>query len=85
MNIPVELRCYCKSTPLLAVCGRDSLTGDPFVHVKSVRNGNINAEVIAHEGMIRIRCKRCQRWHTVTIKRVSVEQVAEKLPATVSV
>lgn len=83
--IPVELRCYCKTEPLLAVCGRDQATGEPFVHIKSVRNGNINAEVIAHEGKIRIRCKRCLRWHTIEVKRISIDQKTEKLPETVQV
>lgn len=83
--IPVELRCFCTSEPLLAVCGRDAKTAEPYVHIKSVRNGNINAEVIAHEGLIRIRCKRCLRWHTITVKRVSIDQKTERLPETVQV
>jgi len=79
---PLEIRCFCDRQPILALAGRDSATGEPFVHVKAHRQGRIQAEVIITSGSARIHCRSCLRWHTVRIKRTGVEARQERLPET---
>lgn len=74
----MEVRCFCRRAPLLAVCGRDD-KGKPFIHVKSARKDRINAEVVITSGSARIHCRDCLRWHTVTIKLVGVDHKSEPL------
>lgn len=68
MRGELELRCVCSKHPLLGVCGRDALTGDPFIHVKVFKQGRVFGEMIAHSGPVRIRCRDCLHWNVVTIR-----------------
>lgn len=81
----LEVRCFCARAPLLALCGRDTKTGDPYVHVKSARKDRINAEVLVTSGSARVRCRECLRWHTIRIRRVNVEHKPEELPASLDI
>lgn len=76
----LDFRCFCARRPLLAVCGRDTLTGEPFVWMKVHKQQRIFGEMIATAGTVRIRCRECLRWHTLTIKRETVDFVEESLP-----
>lgn len=78
-----ELRCYCRRKPLLALCGRDSESGEPFVHVKVFKQDRIYAEVVATSGEVRIRCRECLRWFTVKIKTPKLSISEEDLPESV--
>ena len=80
----MEIRCFCRRAPLLAVCGRDD-KGKPFIHVKSARKDRINAEVIVTSGTAHIHCRDCLRWHKVTIKLVTVDQKPEQLPSSLRI
>lgn len=65
----IELRCYCTGKPLLARCGRDDDTGEPWVHVKSWKGDRLYVEVVILSGVVRLRCRKCLRWHRVKIVR----------------
>jgi hypothetical protein len=86
MTGPLEVRCVCKARPLLAVCGRDALTGEPFVHVKAFKSKGagqrpkLHAEVLVLSGEASIRCRACWRWHTVRIVRQKLEHDLAKPP-----
>lgn len=80
-----ELRCFCVRKPLLAICGTDTKTFQPFVHVKSMRKDNLNAEIVVTEGTVRIRCRDCYRWHTVRIIKNDLQVKQENLPETLAV
>lgn len=62
------LRCYCAGNPLLGVCGTDE-RGDPWVHVKVWKGQRLYAEVLASSGVVKLRCRKCLRWHKVKIVR----------------
>lgn len=67
------------------MAGRDEKTGTPFVHVKSWKAQRLYTEVVVTEGSVRIRCRECLRWQTVTIKRTDVDVKAEELPNSIAV
>lgn len=61
-----ELRCFCRRNPLLATYGIDS-RGKLFVHVKIWKQRRIFGEVVVEGGTVKLHCRECLRWHTVTI------------------
>lgn len=80
-----EIRCFCSRKPLLAVGGRDTRTGQGFIHVKTWKGGRLYAEVVITEGTARIRCRECLRWHSVRIVKSRLEIKQEPLPESVAV
>lgn len=62
-----ELRCFCKGEPLLATYGIDS-KGKLFLHIKIYKQSRIYGELVFEDGIARIRCRNCLRWHVVTIR-----------------
>lgn len=80
-----ELRCFCARSPLLAVYGRDTQTGHPFVHVKVWKGKRLYTEMVATGGIVRLRCRECLRWHKVNIVGASVELQVERLPVSIAV
>lgn len=76
----LEARCFCSREPLLAVCGRDAKTHEPFIHIKSWKGKKLIVEAVITSGTVRIRCRECLRWHRLTIVEVSVDAVPEPLP-----
>ena len=66
----IELRCECSRRPLLGKAGRDD-DGNPYVHVKVYKQRKIYGEIVATEGVVRLRCRECFRWSTVRIVRQS--------------
>jgi hypothetical protein len=81
----LELRCFCGRQTLLAICGRDLSSGEPFIHIKAFKAGKIITEIVVTEGKVRVHCPNCLRWHSITIKRVGVEHKPEKLPESISI
>lgn len=77
---PLEIRCFCSRTPLLAVAGRNQRTNEPYVHIKVFKQGRIFGEVVVTEGVVRLRCRECLRWHKVRIRHVGVDSKPEELP-----
>lgn len=61
-----ELRCFCNRQPLLAVYGVDE-KGKLYVHVRVFKQRRVYGEVLITEGIVKIHCRECLRWHTVTI------------------
>lgn len=80
-----QVRCFCRNKPLLAVCGRDARSSEPFVHVKTWKGGRLYAEVIITSGVARIRCRDCLRWHTIRIVKLAIDVRPEELPVTIKV
>lgn len=68
-----DLRCFCRRHPLLAVWGIDPKTRKAYVHLKVYRGQRIQAEMVAIEGSVRLRCRECLRWHTIHIRRAEVD------------
>jgi hypothetical protein len=62
------MRCFCHGEPLLAVCGVDA-HGEPWVHVRVWKGQRLYSEVIASSGVVKLRCRKCLRWHKVKIVR----------------
>lgn len=81
----LELRCFCRRKPLLAICGRDKRTGEPYVHIKTWKGQRLYTEVVITAGTARIHCRECLRWHTIRIKIEKVTFVQEPLPASIAV
>lgn len=70
MKSGVELRCQCSKRPLLGIGYRDPFTGEPRLHVKIFKQGRVFGEMIATSGVVHLRCRECDRWSKVTIRRV---------------
>ena len=65
--------------------GRDD-DGRPYVHIKAWKQDKLIVEVIQTDGELRVRCRRCKRWHTITIHgKVPVNVRMESLPASMHV
>jgi len=62
-----RIECFCARHPLLALAGRDSITGKSFVQVRVVKNGKVISEVVVTVGIMHIRCRECLRFHKVTV------------------
>lgn len=83
----IELRCECSRRPLLGKAGRDK-DGNPYVHVKVYKQRKIYGEIVATEGIVRLRCRECFRWSTVRIVRQrgsDVQFTEEPLPEAIPV
>jgi hypothetical protein len=63
----IEIRCFCRRNPLLAMGGRDTKNA-PFVQVKAVRGGHDIVHAIIHSGSVSVQCRECGRWHKINIK-----------------
>ena len=79
------VRCFCRHRPLLAVCGRDDQTKEPFVHVRVYKNKYVHTDVVVTEGVVRLFCRDCEKWTTIRIKRTNVDMRSEKLPDSIHV
>jgi hypothetical protein len=80
----LEIRCFCNRAPLLAVAGRDTKSGDGYIHIKSWKGNRLYTEVIVTSGVAHVRCRECFRWHTIKIVH-TVSVTAEKLPDSIPV
>jgi hypothetical protein len=61
-----ELRCFCSRAPLLAVYGLKD--GKLYIHIKIYKQRRIYGEVLVVEGKVKLHCRECLRWHTVTLR-----------------
>lgn len=68
-GIPTKnpLRCFCDSRPLMAFYGVDK-NGELYLHTKVFRQSKIYSEILFTGGTVKIRCRRCLRWHKITFK-----------------
>ena len=46
--------------------GRDT-NNKPYVHIKVYKRAQIYGEVVVSEGVVRLLCRECYRWHRVRI------------------
>lgn len=80
----LEVRCSCRSEPLLAVAGKGS-DGNGYVHIKTWKGNRLYVEVVVTSGTAHIRCRNCFRWHRIRIVKADVDVRPERLPETISV
>ncbi len=69
------LRCFCARKPMLARYGNDK--GKLYIHVRVYKQERVFAEVLVTDGIVKLRCRDCFRWHTVKIvqpNRVTLEE-----------
>lgn len=80
-----EIRCFCSHKPLLAVCGRDSKDGTPYIHIKAYKANRLITEVVVTSGTVQIHCRECLRWYKVRIVHMEVDVKNERLPESIRV
>lgn len=74
-----DLRCFCKGEPLLAKYGVDE-RGKLYVHIRVFKSREVYGEILVTDGTVKILCRYCHRWHTVTIRRPGVAALVESDP-----
>jgi hypothetical protein len=80
----LEVRCTCRRSPLLAVCGRDEKENH-FLQIKHMKGGHILMHIIVTSGDVRVQCRECFRWMRVKIIKTTIETSQEKLPESIPV
>jgi hypothetical protein len=71
-----ELRCFCRTEPLLAVYGLDE-QGKLYLHVKIYKQARVYGEMVVTGGEVKIRCRECLRWHRVIFVDPNRAELAE--------
>lgn len=71
-----ELRCFCRTEPMLAMYGIDE-SGRPYIHIKIYKQNRLYSESWHRGGELRLRCRNCLRWHTVTFVDKSRAKLVE--------
>lgn len=61
-----QLRCFCGRKPLLATYGLNE-RGKLYIHIKIFKQDRIFGEVVVTEGIVKIHCRDCLRWHSIRI------------------
>lgn len=67
-SVKKELHCFCSRRPMLAMYGIDG-QGKLFVHIKIYKQSRIFGEVLVTDGVVKLHCRECLRWHTVIIRQ----------------
>lgn len=76
----VDIRCFCRRQPLLAVGGADT-KNQPFIQIKAVKAGEAIIHAIIHSGSVSIQCRECKRWHKINIRtEIKRERPEDSLP-----
>jgi hypothetical protein len=65
----IPLRCTCAAAPMLAMCGNDPATGEPWVHIKGWKGQRLLVEAVVTSGVVKLKCRECLRWYRVRIVR----------------
>lgn len=78
-----QLRCFCSRKPLLATYGLDE-KGSAYVHVKIYKQSRIYGELLITEGVVKVRCRECLRWHRVVFRKPGDAQLVEDSVSNVS-
>jgi hypothetical protein len=71
-----ELRCFCGRKPLLAVYGLDE-RNKLYIHIKIWKQERIFGEILVTDGVVKIHCRECLRWHTVVILKPGLAKLEE--------
>ena len=64
-DAPERIECVCSRKPLLARAGR--MRGKAFLWIKNVR---ARFDITVTSGEVRIKCRECNRYHTIVIGEV---------------
>jgi len=83
MSSDLEIRCSCSRAPLLALAGTGS-DGVPYIHVKAYKQQKIITELVITSGIVRLRCRNCNRWLTLNVKTETVTVRNEPLPPSIT-
>lgn len=60
--------------------------GRPYVHMKAWKQRRLIAEFVQTQGVVMLRCRKCLRWHKITIHgREPVRSQPQRLPASLHV
>lgn len=79
-----ELRCFCRSEPMLAMYGIDE-DGELYVHVRIYKQKRLYSESWHSGGVLKLRCRNCLRWHTVTFPGKTSARLVESAPPVVAI
>lgn len=83
MSSDLEIRCTCSTKPLLAIAG--SSDDGPFIHVKAYKQKKIITELVVTSGVVRLRCRTCDRWLTLRVNPDQVLARNEPLPSSIRI
>jgi len=72
----IQIRCFCRRTPLLAVY---SPVGQG-VEVKQVRSGGMRTRVVVKQGVMYVQCRECLRWTRILVRPGNVKQDKASTP-----
>lgn len=72
-----ELRCFCRTQPLLAVYGLDQ-KGELYIHVRIYKQSRIYGELIIKGGEVKLLCRECLRWHRIVIRPPHTAELVEE-------
>ncbi len=70
-----ELRCFCRTTPLLAMYGLDNQ--ELYIHIRIYKQRRIFGEIVITGGKVKLRCRECLRWHTIIIRQNGLPALTE--------
>ena len=51
--------------------------GKLYVHVKIYKQGQVYGEILITDGVVRMKCRMCFRWHKVVIRQPNVASLVE--------
>jgi hypothetical protein len=71
-----DLRCFCARKPMLATYGIDE-HGKLYVHVKVYKQNRIFGEVFITDGVVKLHCRECLRWHRVVMRQPNTATLEE--------
>lgn len=69
----VEVRCECSKRPILGIFRRQETYW--VLHVKAYKQKRVYVELIVEEGTLRLRCRECDRWFKLTIRREKNQKI----------
>ena len=77
------LRCFCEIAPVLGTYGVDD-SGRLYVHVIIRKGSDIQGEVVVRGGEVVLKCRVCNKWHTVKMIESNKMALQEAMPPSLS-
>lgn len=74
-----DLHCFCSRKPKLAKYGVDT-HGKMYVHVKVYKQRQVYGEILVQDGIVKILCRECLRWHRIKLvypERAVLEEISQ--------
>ena len=69
---PESVRCFCSAKVQIAQIERDE-RGRPRLRIKAIKRGDTIIDVICVEGVVKVMCRSCKRWHRFSIRRQTLD------------